>query len=58
MLIEQAKGVLAERLQIGMGEAFGLLRVHARSNRLHLSRVAEDVIDGAIDMTALTARKS
>ncbi|HEX7309414.1 GAF and ANTAR domain-containing protein [Lentzea sp.] len=55
VLIEQAKGVLAERLQVEMGEAFDLLRHHARSNRLHLSLVAQDVVDGT---TELTARRS
>ncbi|MFJ5986226.1 GAF and ANTAR domain-containing protein [Lentzea sp. NPDC092896] len=58
VLIEQAKGVLAERLQIDIGEAFHTLRQHARNNRLHLSKVAEDVIAGTIDMTALTASRS
>ncbi|USX54048.1 GAF and ANTAR domain-containing protein [Lentzea sp. HUAS12] len=58
VLIEQAKGVLAERLQVDMGEAFDLLRHHARSNRLHLSLVAQDVVDGTIDTTVLTAGRS
>lgn len=55
VLIEQAKGVLAERLQIDMSEAFRTLRQCSRSHRLHLSKVAEDVIAGAIDMIELTA---
>ncbi|MFJ8962352.1 GAF and ANTAR domain-containing protein [Lentzea sp. NPDC102401] len=58
ILIEQAKGVLAERLQVDMGTAFQTLRQYSRSNRLHLSKVSEDVIDGTIDMTAPTASRT
>ncbi|MFS8096945.1 GAF and ANTAR domain-containing protein [Lentzea alba] len=58
VLIEQAKGVLAERLQIGMSDAFHALRRYSRSHRLHLSSVAEDVVAGTIDMTALRAATS
>lgn len=57
VLVEQAKGVLAERLQIGVSEAFDTLRQYARSRHLHLSSVAEDVIGGTIDMTELTATR-
>jgi hypothetical protein len=55
VLIEQAKGVLAERLQIDMSTAFETLRQYARSHRDYLSNVAENVIAGTIDMAALTA---
>ncbi|MFJ5986194.1 ANTAR domain-containing protein [Lentzea sp. NPDC092896] len=55
VLIEQAKGVLAERLQIDMSTAFETLRRYARGHNRYLSRVAEDVIDGTIDMAALAA---
>ncbi|MCR3754332.1 GAF and ANTAR domain-containing protein [Lentzea californiensis] len=53
VLIEQAKGVLSERLQIGMGPAFEALRRHSRSHNQHLSTVAEAVIAGTVDVTAL-----
>ncbi|SFR27924.1 GAF domain-containing protein [Lentzea waywayandensis] len=55
VLIEQAKGVLAERLQIDMSTAFETLRRYARSHNYYLSTVAEDVIAGTIDMAELTA---
>ncbi|MFI6096418.1 GAF and ANTAR domain-containing protein [Lentzea sp. NPDC051213] len=55
VLIEQAKGVLAERLQIDMGRAFETLRQYSRSNNKHLSSVAEGVIAGTIELTALAA---
>lgn len=53
VLIEQAKGVLAERLHIDMGQAFESLRRYSRNHHLYLSKVAEGVIAGAIDVTAL-----
>lgn len=50
IVIEQAKGILAERLRISVTEAFGLLRGHARRNRQKLSKIAQGVIDGTIDI--------
>jgi len=55
VLIEQAKGVLAERLQIDMRRAFETLRGYSRSHNQYLSNVAEGVISGTIDITALAA---
>ncbi|TNC20325.1 GAF and ANTAR domain-containing protein [Amycolatopsis alkalitolerans] len=43
--IEQAKGVLAERLGIGVDEAFVSLRLFARSNRRRLIDVATSVVE-------------
>ena len=42
--IEQAKGVLAERYALGVGEAFDLLRSAARRNRLKLRDLAASVV--------------
>jgi GAF domain-containing protein len=44
--IEQAKGVLAERLRLDMGEAFAVLRQHARLRNRRLSEVAQAVVNG------------
>ena len=44
--IEQAKGMLAERWQVGTDEAFTALRGHARRRRMPLDRVARAVIEG------------
>lgn len=46
VLVEQAKGVLSERADISIGEAFARMRSHARSTRTTLTSVARAVIDG------------
>jgi hypothetical protein len=46
VVIEQAKGVLAEREGLSMGKAFEYLRRAARSSRRPLSDVADDVVNG------------
>jgi transcriptional regulator with GAF, ATPase, and Fis domain len=46
IVIEQAKGVLAERERVDMDAAFELLRRNARSTSRPLSQVARLVIDG------------
>jgi GAF domain-containing protein len=50
IMIEQAKGVLAERRHIPAGEAFELLRRHARSNNLTLRDACRHVINGELDL--------
>ena len=45
VLIEQAKGVIAQSHDIDMDAAFALLRQHARSNQRSLAEVAGDVVD-------------
>jgi transcriptional regulator with GAF, ATPase, and Fis domain len=51
VLIEQAKGVLAERLQVDVGKAFALLREGARSHNRRLSEVAQAIVDGSEQLT-------
>jgi ANTAR domain-containing protein len=41
--IEQAKGVLAERLEVSVEEAFALLRYSARSERMQIQDLAVQV---------------
>ena len=50
VVIEQAKGVLAERSRIGVDEAFRRLREYARSHNRSLSDLAAEVVSGAIDL--------
>lgn len=51
VVIEQAKGIIAERLRISVTDAFGVLRGHARNNRSKLSLIARGVIDGSVEIT-------
>ncbi|WP_204066408.1 GAF and ANTAR domain-containing protein [Planobispora siamensis] len=48
VLIEQAKGVLAGRLQLSTDEAFTLLRQHARARNLKLTAFSRALICGEI----------
>ena len=45
--IEQAKGKLAERLQLDMDQAFAVLRRYARTRNLRLSDLARAFVDGS-----------
>ena len=54
IMIEQAKGILAERLQIGVVDAFSLLRNYARNSNQLLSDVAEQVITRSPEVAELT----
>lgn len=49
--IEQAKGVVAEREQLGMPEAFDRLRDYARSHNRRLHDIASAVVDGSLDLS-------
>jgi hypothetical protein len=44
VVIEQAKGILAERYSIAVDEAFAMLRRGARTNRLRLHDLAAQVV--------------
>jgi AmiR/NasT family two-component response regulator len=48
VIIEQAKGVLAERGGLDMPEAFEALRTHARKTNRRLSDLARDVVNRKI----------
>ncbi len=55
VVIEQAKGIVAQRTSLDMNAAFSLLRGHARSRNLRLGLVARQVVDRELDPVALTA---
>ncbi|MFE0766389.1 ANTAR domain-containing protein [Streptomyces smyrnaeus] len=52
VLIEQAKGTLAERLGLEVDEAFMILRSEARSRNRRLSDFAKAVVDGSEEVQA------
>jgi transcriptional regulator with GAF, ATPase, and Fis domain len=49
IVIEQAKGILAERWQLPLDEAFSILRAHARARGTKISRLAREIADGRFD---------
>ncbi|MDQ3787332.1 MAG: ANTAR domain-containing protein, partial [Actinomycetota bacterium] len=53
VVIEQAKGVLAERLGLAMGAAFTALRGYARSHNTRVSDLASAIVDGTFDTDLL-----
>jgi GAF domain-containing protein len=53
IVIEQAKGMVAERVGLNMEQAFSTLRNHARNHNRRLVDVARDVINGALAAAAL-----
>lgn len=53
VIIEQAKGMIAERQALDMEQAFERLRAYARSQNRRLSDCAADVIAGTLPASAL-----
>jgi transcriptional regulator with GAF, ATPase, and Fis domain len=56
VLIEQAKGMLAERADLSLSEAFTAMRSYARGTGQRLSVVAHGVLDGSLETSALLTR--
>jgi GAF domain-containing protein len=55
VVIEQAKGVIAERAGIDLTEAFSRLRRYARNHNLRLTSVAQAAVDGTLEPAAWAA---
>lgn len=53
IVIEQAKGMVAERGGLAMEQAFATLRSHARNHNRRLVDIAQEVIDGTLPASAL-----
>ena len=53
IVIEQAKGMIAERQRVDMETAFARLRSHARNHNQRLVDLASDVVQGATDISLL-----
>lgn len=56
IVIEQAKGLLAERGQLPVDEAFARLRYYCRSSRLPLTQTARELVAGQRDLNAVLGR--
>ena len=52
IIIEQAKGIVAERLHVTPDQAFIMLRAYSRNNNHPLTQVAGDVISGTSGIVA------
>jgi GAF domain-containing protein len=48
VLIEQAKGVIAERAQVSIVEAFTRIRAYARANNEKITTVSRQLVDGTL----------
>jgi GAF domain-containing protein len=57
IVIEQAKGIIAERQHFDMERAFAALRQYARNNNLRLSDVATAVVTGSLKASSLTSAR-
>ncbi|MFF3276936.1 ANTAR domain-containing protein, partial [Streptomyces chrestomyceticus] len=53
IVIEQAKGILAERWNTDLDTAFDALRHHARAHQHPLTKLCQKLIDGSLDTTAV-----
>jgi GAF domain-containing protein len=53
IVLEQVKGILAERWQVTVDEAFAALRSYARAHRYLLTRLAREIADGTFDTTSM-----
>src|SRR5580658_5363806 len=58
VIIEQAKGKLAERLGVDMDQAFSLLRDRARVSNRRLSDLSRAFVDGTETLASLNASKT
>jgi transcriptional regulator with GAF, ATPase, and Fis domain len=57
VIIEQAKGKLAERLGVDMDQAFNLMRDYARTSNRRLSDLAQAFVEGTEALPGLNASK-
>lgn len=56
IVIEQAKGMIAERTGVDMDEAFNRLRNYARNHNSGLTGVAEELVGGRLSVDAVSLR--
>jgi AmiR/NasT family two-component response regulator len=49
VVIEQAKGFVAQHANVSLDESFARIRRYARNNNLRLSNVARDIVANVLD---------
>ncbi|WP_344447624.1 ANTAR domain-containing protein, partial [Kitasatospora nipponensis] len=49
IVLEQVKGILAERWQTSVDDAFTAFRAYARTHHRQLAQLAREIADGAFD---------
>jgi ANTAR domain len=54
IVIEQAKGIVAERRGVSVDDSFALIRGYVRRNQLRLHTTAQQIIDGTVQLGELT----
>jgi GAF domain-containing protein len=57
VVLEQAKGVLAERGELNMDDAFQVLRKYARDHNQRLQDVSRGIVQGTVDATVVLASR-
>lgn len=57
VVIEQAKGMVAERQHISTDDAFDIIRAYSRNRNLRLTDVARRTVDGSLDPSSETVRR-
>ena len=58
VIIEQAKGALAQKLDLNTDEAFNALRRYSRDHNQRLVDTATAIVERTLDATAITAKRS
>ncbi|MFJ7266428.1 GAF domain-containing protein [Streptomyces sp. NPDC099050] len=53
IVLEQVKGILAERWQVTVDEAFAAFRSYARAHHLQLAQLARQIADGTFETTLI-----
>ncbi|WP_169317483.1 GAF domain-containing protein [Actinacidiphila oryziradicis] len=53
IVLEQAKGILAERWHVSVDDAFAAFRGYARAHNLQLARLAREIANGTFDTTQI-----
>lgn len=53
IVLEQAKGILAERWQVSLDDAFAAFRAYARAHNLQLAKLAREIAGGTFDTTVI-----